>query len=468
MSKKYLVAAVCFAAALGFIPASAADKNDQALKKFNDQIIEITKKAVPMVVNISALKEAPHNDVYEYDNQGRQEKKFPFKPPVEPRASGSGVIVDKRGYIITNYHVIKDTRAIKITLSDRREFPCSVMGTDPATDIAIIKIDGAVPADLPVIQLGDSDKLEVGEVVIAIGNPFGFTHTVTMGIVSATGRQSVGLADYENFIQTDAAINPGNSGGALINIDGNLVGINTAIFSKTGGYMGIGFAIPTSMIKEILSELITKGKVVRGWLGVFIQDVTKDMADSFKYKGEGGALVSDIMKGAPAEGSGIRKGDIITSVDGIKIRDINHLRRLIAGKKPGATVKLSVYRDAKDQAVNLTVGTLPDKTPVAESESQENGDEIGITVREIDEDLAYKFRSTEKRGVMITQVKRGSPADRAGLIAGDIIKEIERAPIDTAKSYADAVETLKEKKKLLFLISRGGTHKFIVIEKEEK
>ncbi len=438
------------------------------LKRYNESVIPVIRRSMPMVVNISAIKEMPKNHVHEYDMFGNPLNKFPFKNQVEPKALGSGVIIDKRGYIVTNHHVIKDTRSIRITLSDRREFDCSVLGADPATDIAVIKIDGKVPADLPVIEMADSEKLEVGELVIAIGNPFGFSHTVTTGIVSATGRQGVGLADYEYFIQTDAAINPGNSGGALINIDGRLVGINTAIFSKSGGYMGIGFAIPANMVKEVAGELIAGGKVTRGWLGVYIQDVTKDIAGAFKYPGTGGALVADILKESPAEGSGLRKGDIITAIDGAPVNDVNHLRRVVAIKKPGAKVKIDVFRDGKATTIEMNIGMMPVAPPVADRDVRDREDTLGLVVKDIDEELAYRYRSPEKSGVIVTQVKPGSPAMRAGIAPGDVVREIERGAIDSVNTYNRAVGSLKGRTKVLVLINRAGTHKFLILDLESR
>lgn len=443
---------------------AAAPAKDAILKQFNDSITAISKKTIPMVVNISAIKVTPKNRIQEYDQNGRPQREFPFQPPHDPRALGSGVIIDKRGYIITNHHVVKDTVSIKITLSDRREFNCSILGSDPATDIAVIKIDSKVPDDLPVIEMGDSDKIEVGELVIAIGNPFGFSHTVTTGIISATGRQSVGLTDYENFIQTDAAINPGNSGGALININGRLIGINTAIFSRSGGYMGIGFAIPVNMIKEILKELISTGRVTRGWLGVYIQELTRDIAELLKYPGKGGALVSDIMKGSPAEKTDIKKGDIITRVDGVDIKDINHLRRVVAARKPGTKVALNVYRNGKIMEISMVLGKLPDKPVVAATSPGGQTDYLGLAVRDIDEDMAFKYRTGDRKGVVITRVDRRSPGGQAGLAPGDVIKEVERTVVDSLKTYTDLIATLKSKKKILLLVARGGNHRFVVVD----
>lgn len=448
--------------------AEKKEARDEFLRKFNADIIEITKRCTPMVVNISAQRETPKGQVFEYDMYGNPLRQFPQRAPIEPRAMGSGVIIDKRGYIVTNHHVVKNTKAIRITLADRREFSCDILGADPATDIAVIKITGKVPDDLPVIEMADSDRIEVGEMVIAIGNPFGFSHTVTTGIISATGRQSMGLADYENFIQTDAAINPGNSGGALINIDGRLIGINTAIFSRSGGSMGIGFAIPSNMLREIAGELIAKGKVIRGWLGVYIQDVTKDIADSFKFTGTGGALVSDIIKGSPAEGSEIQKGDIIVSVNKQKVESVNHLRRLVSLIKPGSKAMLSVLRGGRPVEIAMTIGTLPER-PLASADTKKDGEDVlGLVARDIDEELAYKFRTADKSGVVITGVRPGSAAARAGLVPGDVVKEVERRPVDSLRAYNDALSMLRGKTKVLLLITHAGTHRFVILDMEER
>ena len=441
--------------------ASLSAEESGSLQKFNESLIQITKKTVPMVVNISAIKVMPKSPYPGFDMYRR--KGYPFRGPVKPEAQGSGVIIDKRGYIVTNNHVVRNTRLLKVTLSDKREFRCKIVGSDPATDIAIIKIEGKVPEDLPVIKLGDSDKLKVGEIVIAIGNPFGFSHTVTMGIVSATGRQDVGLADYENFIQTDAAINPGNSGGALINIKGELVGINTAIYSKSGGFMGIGFAIPSSMIKSVVDELIRTGKVVRGWLGVYIQNVAKEMAKSFNFEREGGVLISDIIKSSPAEGTGIKVGDIIVAIDSRAIKDVNHLRRAVSAKKPGSMVKVTVFRNGGTLDIPVKVGVLPDKLTLVKKEAPGKEDLLGLMVSDLNEELAYRYKLQDRHGVVISGVKNGSPAFQSGLQAGDLIKEVDRKPVDNTKTYHEVVQRVKSYSSVLFLIRRGGVNKFIVV-----
>jgi serine protease Do len=448
----------------GQSPANARETIQ--LDQFNKTLTEIAKRTIPKVVNISAQK------IMKKSGQKQQMnpfgKRFPFNRPPKSEAMGSGVIVDKKGYIVTNNHVIKDTSSITITLSDSRSFECEVVGTDPATDIAVIRIKGKVPDDLPVIEMADSDKIQVGEVAIAIGNPFGFTQTVTMGIISATGREGVGLADYEYFIQTDAAINPGNSGGALVNSNGKLIGINTAIFSRSGGYMGIGFAIPANMVKNVVKELMTSGKVVRGWLGVYIQDVNEDLAANFGYDGDKGVLIADIMEGSPAEKSDVKIGDIIIGVNGKNVDNVYELRRVIASSKPGSTVNLKIVRKGATKTIKFTIGEMPVKTAGKDDETTSpSEDSIGLIVHEIDERIAYQFRIKDTSGVVVMKVKPGSSAAAAGIIKGDVIKEIEKSPVAGIGDYHRLLKEYKEKNTLLFLVKRGGVNKFVVVKKSE-
>ena len=442
---------------------SAAQVNG-SLEKFNTTLVIITKKAIPVVVNITVEKKADRKKIIQFMEP---DMPYKFKAPTRPVSKGSGVIFNDKGYVITNNHVIENSTDIKVTLSDRREFPCELVGSDPATDLAVIKMK-TVPKELPTLKVADSDKISVGEIAVAIGNPFGFTHTVTMGIISATGRQDVGLADYENFIQTDAAINPGNSGGALVNIRGELIGINTAIISRYGGNTGIGFAIPSNMMKQVVGELIKNGKVVRGWLGVFIQPVTPDIAESFNYKSLEGALVSDVMKKSPAQNSKIRAGDIITKIDGTEIRDVNHLRRIIAWKQPGTSAKVSVFRSGKIFDVDMSIGTLPDKKLIAQKERLGPQDDLGIVIRDIDEELAYRYRIPDRRGVVIVEVTPDSPADSGGLKSGDTIREINQKPVRDTSAFRTILMELKSNRRLLFLVRRLGINKFIVVSKPEE
>jgi len=274
----------------------------------------------------------------------------------QQRGQGSGFIISKDGYILINNHVVGDADLIKVKLSDGREFKAKVIGTDPQSDVAVIKIDAT---NLPVLRLGDSDKLEVGEWVIAIGNPFGLSQTVTVGVVSAKGRSRIGINDYEDFIQTDAAINPGNSGGPLVNIHGEAVGMNTAIFSRSGGYMGIGFAIPINMAKAIKDQLLKKGKVTRGWLGVVIQDIDEELAKSFGLEKTEGVLIAEVSEGSPAEKAGLKQGDIILRLNGKKVDDLGELRNKIALTAPGTKVKLEVLRENKRRTIQVTIGEQP-------------------------------------------------------------------------------------------------------------
>ncbi|MEW6527872.1 MAG: Do family serine endopeptidase [Spirochaetota bacterium] len=428
------------------------------LSKFNEQLVKVTNSAIPTVVSISAEKKA---------GSPRESKRMPmpFPVPKEAKALGSGVIIDKRGYIVTNNHVVKNTKSITITLYDKRTFPCELVGSDPATDIAVIKISGTVPQDLPVAVMADSDTLKVGEIAIAIGNPFGFGHTVTMGIISATGREGFGLADYEYFIQTDAAINPGNSGGALININGKLIGINTAIFSRNGGYMGIGFAIPSNMVKQVVDELINKGKVTRGWLGVYIQNITPEIAKNFKFEGRKGVLIADIMKDSPAKNAKIEIGDIIISVNDVEVSDINQLRRYVASLKPGSTAKVKIFRAGQELEQDVVIAELPAQAKVSE-EKIEEVDTIGMRVGDITEENAYKFRITDTTGVIVLEIQEQSPAYEAGMMVGDIIKEIENTPVENVDKYNELLKQYEKKETLLLLVKRGGIHKFVVIKKQ--
>ncbi|MCX8070368.1 MAG: DegQ family serine endoprotease, partial [Thermodesulfovibrionales bacterium] len=368
------------------------------LTKTNQALSEVAMAVKPAVVNISSQRiirgqggiNPFFNDPF-FRRFFGDEFRF-FDRPREHRQQGlgSGVIVDKDGYILTNYHVIKDADEILVKLSDKREFKGKVIGSDPKTDIAVIKIQ----ADkLPTIQWGDSDKLKVGEMILAIGNPFGLTQTVTSGIISATGRANVGIADYEDFIQTDAAINPGNSGGALVNVRGQLIGINTAIFSTSGGYQGIGFAIPSNMAKVVMENLIKKGKVVRGWLGVSIQPVTPELAKQFDLKDEKGVLIGDVVDDSPAEKAGLKRGDVIVELDGKSFTEPSALRNAVAAIPPGKEITIKIIRDGKPMTVKATVSEIPDdmKKFTAPSEGVLKGVKVQDITPEIRRSLALSL-----------------------------------------------------------------------------
>jgi serine protease Do len=436
----------------------------EILSSVGKAMVEVTNAVKPAVVNISTTRnirikghagpffDDPFLRRFFGDEFFRQ-----FNEPREQRTTslGSGVIVDGGGYILTNNHVIKDAEEIKVTLSDNREFDGKVIGTDPKTDLAVIKIDAK---DLPTIKWGDSDKLQVGEPVIAVGSPYGLNQTVTFGIVSAKGRANVRISDYEDFIQTDAAINPGNSGGPLINIRGQLVGINTAIFSTTGGYQGIGFAIPSSMAKIVLESLIKEGKVVRGWLGVTIQPVTKAIAEQFKLAREEGVLVSDVMAESPAAKAGLQRGDVIIEYEGKKAGDPAELRNMVAATPPGTKVTLKIVRDGKEKSVAVTIAELSEG-PEGLAGQADNALR-GVNVQDITPELRKNLDIPQRvTGVIVTDVE-----EDVGLLRGDLIMEVNRVSIQSVEDYSKVVSEIGPESDVLLLVYRNGRVFYLTIQ----
>ncbi|MBM4298517.1 MAG: DegQ family serine endoprotease, partial [Deltaproteobacteria bacterium] len=367
-------------------------------------------------------------------------------------------IIDANGTILTNYHVVDGADKISVTLSDGKNYDAKVIGKDQKSDIAVIKIEAA--RNLPAANLGDSDRLEVGEWVMAIGNPFGLDHTVTSGIVSAKGR-NIGAGPYDNFIQTDASINPGNSGGPLINLRGEVVGINTAIFSQSGGNIGIGFAIPANSVKELLPQLRDKGKVVRGFIGTSIQKVTPEIAESLNLKQARGALVSDLVKGGPAEQAGLKHGDIIVEFDRKEIKESSDLPIQVARVTPGTAVQVKILRDGKETTLPLTVGEMKDGEIVAATQEGE----FGLTVQPVTAQLAENLGLERTEGLVITAVKRGSAAEQAGLRTGDVITEINRQPIKDLADYNRELKRSEKAKSLLLLVRRGQSSLFLALKR---
>ena len=369
------------------------------------------------------------------------------------------MIVSSDGYILTSSHVIQGAEEINVTLSDKSEFKGKIIGNDPMTDIGIIKIDAD---NLPAIPWGNSDSLRVGETVLAIGSPYGLSQTVTMGIVSAVGRANVGIADYEDFIQTDAAINPGNSGGALVNVKGELVGINTAIFSTSGGYQGIGFAVPTNMAKNVMDSLIKKGKVIRGWFGVTIQPLTPELAKQFNLKDEKGALVGDVIDNSPAEKAGLQRGDVIIEYEGKKIDDPTQLRNMVANTSPGTGIEVKIIRKDKTETKQLTVGELPVDMQNPSQSTYDNALK-GVTVQDMTPEIMNKFRLPERlKGVIVSDISADSPANMI-LAQGDVIMEINRESIDNTKDYNAIVSQLKPQEDILLLIFRNGSSLYVTL-----
>jgi serine protease Do len=372
---------------------------------------------------------------------------------------GSGVIVSNDGYILTNNHVVREADRITVMLLGGKKVEAKIVGTDAKTDIAVVKVDAS---DLKPIVLGDSDKLRVGEWVMAIGSPLSqnLAHTVTAGIVSAKGRSNVGLADYEDFIQTDAAINPGNSGGALVNFRGELIGINTAIASRSGGFQGIGFAVPIKMAARVKDSLIRTGRVVRGWLGVVIQDVDEQLVESMNLPSKDGALVADVAKDGPAERSGLQSGDFIFELDGQKISNMTQLRNEIAIRAPGTQVQLKLIRNGDEQSVSITLGELPGDTAMPAAK-ESLFDRLGFSVQNLDAQLAPRLGlKPDDQGVIIAQIAPDSPAYVSGLRRGDLIKEVNRRPVKNVDEFTRMVSGLKSGGNVLIHGKRRGTHFF--------
>jgi len=439
-------------------------ESQEVLSKISNAMAEVIQAVRPSVVNIYTTKKIkrqgipfPFNDPFFrrfFDDEFSQL----FERPREytQTSLGSGVIVDgANGYILTNYHVIKGADEIKVKLYDKRVFDGTVIGYDAKTDIAVIKIKAE---GLRPIKWGDSDKLKVGETVIAIGNPYGLNLTVTSGIVSATGRANVGISDYEDFIQTDAAINPGNSGGPLVNVRGELVGINTAIFSTTGGYQGIGFAIPSNMAKKVMESLIKYKKVVRGWLGVTVQDLDTEMAKQLKLKEIKGAVVTDVQEGSPAAEAGLMRKDIIISFDGKEVEDSAHLRNLVVSTPPGTTVKMEIIRNGKHYTITATIGELNQEQKISQTESVL----AGIYVENLTNKLRSELNIPKKiNGVVVTSIEPGSPAEGL-LMRGDVIIEINNEKINSVKDFNKVAE--KAQKEAIVWFYREGRVLYITLK----
>ncbi|MEO8905593.1 MAG: Do family serine endopeptidase, partial [Polyangiaceae bacterium] len=370
----------------------------------------------------------------------------------------------KDGYVLTNNHVVADATEIKVTTSDRHNYDATIVGTDPKSDLAVIKIKGV--QNLTPVEFGDSGRLRLGDIVLAIGNPFGVGQTVTMGIVSAKGRTDLGIEAYEDFIQTDAAINPGNSGGALINGEGKLVGINTAILSRSGGYQGIGFAIPSNMVSPIMNSLRTTGKVVRGWLGVAIQDVDQELADAMKLPSPTGILLSDVKPGTPAAKAGLARGDVVLKVDGKVVDTSGQFRNLIASSGAAHKVHMDLLRDGKPFAADVELGRMPDSDAVASAgpNSTQGGALDGIVLESLTPQTrsAFEIDDNVKQGAVIARLDPQSNAAQVGLRPGDVVLEVNRQRVDSPQRFQELYS--KSKNRVLLLVNRHGSTTFIVIK----
>ena len=447
--------------------AAVANAQAPAVSQGLPDFATLAKRVGPSVVNVSTtqVRKAAADVPSPFDGDDPMSQFWQrFFGGRIPRGSqrqmglGSGFIIDRNGTILTNYHVVDGAQKISVTLSDGKSYDAKVLGKDQKTDIAVIKIDAG--QDLPAVTLGDSDRLDVGEWAMAIGNPFGLDHTVTSGIVSAKGRQ-IGAGPYDNFIQTDASINPGNSGGPLINLRGEVVGITTAIYSQSGGNIGIGFAIPTNSIKEVLPQLKDKGRVVRGYLGTTVQKITPEIADSLGVKQQRGALVADVVRGSPAERAGIKTGDIITEFNSKEVKDSTELPGLVARVAPGTGTSIKVLRDGKEMTLAITVGEMKD-TEVAASGQQ---GELGLAVQPVTPEVAQSLGLDRAEGLVITEVKPGSAADDAGLREGDLITQINRRPVKNLADYNREMAQSKKGQSVLLLVRRGDASVFLALKR---
>ncbi|MGH8476039.1 MAG: DegQ family serine endoprotease [Methylococcales bacterium] len=467
------------------LPAYALEEGVESLRETGKAFASVARSVSPSVVfvqvegkaqNQSQTPLSPFGDGSPFGGDDLFKHFFgtpfpngPQRPQEEGRSIGqgsgfifgakNGLFSDDKTYILTNNHVVAEAEKITVKLQDGREFNAKVKGRDPQSDVAVIEIDAG---GLPKLPLGDSGKLEVGEWVVAIGNPFGLSNTLTVGVVSAKGRTSVGINDYEDFIQTDAAINPGNSGGPLVNLNGEVVGMNTAIFSRSGGYMGVGFAIPISLAETIANQLIEKGEVTRGYLGIVIQALNADLAKSFEVKQNQGILIAQVSENSPAEKAGLRQGDVITSFRGEPVSDVGGFRNLISLIAPGSREELTIRRDGDEKTVTVTIGKLTKENLVAQ-ESAESSEDIGITVQTLTPQLARQFDAKPGEGVVVMEVRPGSIAATVGLEPGTVILQVNRNSVNSVAEFNKAIDQTKSQRRVLMLVRNGNVQRYITL-----
>ncbi len=458
-------------------PANAGSGGIDSLRETGKAFSAVAKQVSPSVVFIQVESvrkvESPLGGASPFNDELFRRffgEGFNFRgqqPPREQRTQGQGSgfvfsldqgLFSDKAYILTNNHVVEGGERIRVTFKDGREFDATIKGADPKSDIAVLEIRDA---EVPALSLGDSAALEVGEWVVAIGNPFGLSHTMTAGIVSAKGRTSLGISDYEDFIQTDAAINPGNSGGPLVNLDGEVIGINTAIFSRSGGYMGVGFAIPINMARGIAEQLIDGGEVTRGFLGITIQNLTPDLAESFGVKSLDGILVAQVAPDSPAARAGIQQGDLIVGFQGGQVRDSGSFRNSVSMTAPGTVADLKVIRQGREIELKVTIGQLDDAQQVASAASG-SADQLGVTVQTLTPTLARQFNTSASEAVVVTEVQPGSLAQTAGIDVGTVIYEVNRTRVTSAGQFEQLISN-SEGKRALLLIGKGNATRFVVL-----
>jgi serine protease Do len=453
------------------IPAASASNGMNGMPALTTSFAPIVKNAQPAVVSIASTKVvktsgdeglSPLFDdpmFRQFFGDGPQNR-FGKQREQREQGLGSGIIVAPDGYILTNNHVIDGANEIRVFTSDKRELKARVIGADPKTDIAVVKVEAK---NLPTLPFADSSQAQVGDIVLAIGNPFGVGQTVTMGIISATGRGNLGIEDYEDFIQTDAAINPGNSGGALINASGQLIGINTAILSRAGGNQGVGFAVPANLARTVMNQLLKDGKVVRGYLGVMIQPVTPEIAKAFNLPDARGALVGEVTPDGPAARAGLAQGDVIIELNGVRVDDNRELRLKISQLAPGSAIKLKLIRDGNPREINITLGELPNEKEAASDRKPESDSPDGLSVENLTPQIARQLDlQSNASGVIVTGVQDGSRADDAGLRRGDVIQQVNRQPVNNVAEFERTMKQAGDKSVVL-LVNRNGHTSFVAL-----
>ncbi|MBM4142673.1 MAG: DegQ family serine endoprotease [Lentisphaerae bacterium] len=454
--------AVGIAAALAFGAAAqgkepVAQEDVALLKRTGKAFAEVARKAIPAVVFVE-VEQTVQAQGYgrpdsPYDFFGDEFFRQFFGAPSVPRqfrqrGQGSGFIITKDGYILTNNHIVGDADKITVKLRDGRSFEARLIGADPKTDVAVVKIEGK---NLPVLEPGNSEELEIGEWVVAVGNPFGLTETVTVGVVSAKGRSNIGMAEYEDFIQTDAAINPGNSGGPLLNIEGKVIGMNTFIVTRSGGYMGIGFAIPINMAVSIKDQLVKSGKVVRGQIGIVIGEMTTDLARQFGLDEPRGILIQQVMENSPAEKAGLKHGDVIVELDGKPVESVGAFRNTVASNPPGTAFKLSVFRDGKARTVEVTTAALGEEAAGVEG-ADAVFEALGMRLENLTDEMAERFGYKKGDGVIVAQVENGGQAAQLGIRPGHLVTSVGQRDVKSVEEFVDAVNKTKRDGRILLRI----------------
>ena len=463
-------------------------KSIDTLRQLGKAFASIAEKTSPAVVAIKVEKRVtvnypsfqspfgdepfdPFSDDF-FDHFFR--RRAPQQQPQQPRSSpkrefrqtgqGSGFIVSENGYILTNNHLVGDVDEVMVTLTDGRNFTAKIIGTDPDSDVAVVKIDAKA---LPTLELADSDKIEVGQWVIAIGNPFGLSHTVTAGIVSAKGRSGLGISAYEDFIQTDAAINPGNSGGPLVDLDSKVVGINTAIIGP-GGNIGIGLAIPINIAKYSYEQIVSKGSVTRGYLGVAIQDLTPELAEHFDINNTKGVLVPDVTADSAAEKAGIKSGDVIVEFDGQPVEKASELQNKVAVKKPGTKVEIVVLRNGKRKTLTAELEKRPTKEVLEAGSRGQSSEKLGVSVQNLTDELAKRYGYEDLKGVIVTEVEPDSPAARAGIQPGSLIQEVNRQAVENTRQFNEEIQKAAEEGKVMLRVRYENRSIFLILTLPKK